>query len=223
MSKESLAFVRYSLSINAIELFRAGEERELKSKRRSPYFFNSGKFDTGESMAALARAYAAIVPALPGEVIFGPAYKGIPIAATVAVAMHQIYGRNLGYSFNRKEEKDHGEKGGMVGASMKGRRVIYVDDVMTTSGTAEESLPLIEAAGGKLVGCIIAFDRQEHGTKDVWSATEEFSHFHKVPVMAAATLDDLIEVLTFEDSDCAQESLPLILAYQEKYGNRIGR
>lgn len=207
-------FLLYALSIGALELVPEG--RILKSGRVSPYFFNSGLFNTGASISKLATAYAsAIAGNLYPEAIFGHAYKGIPIATAVA----QAIGGDMGYAFNRKEVKDHGEGGIIVGASLQGRKVVIVDDVMTTGTSSGEAFNIVKSAGGIPIGCVIAFDRQERG-KGSRSAVQEFQDTYKIPVYAAATLSDLT-MLMQEDADSGRWPLALllkILDYKLAYG-----
>jgi orotate phosphoribosyltransferase len=208
-------FVAYALGIGALELLPEG--RKLKSGRISPYFFNSGLFNTGDTVSNLARAYAAAASEFTPEVVFGPAYKGIPLATAVA----QAIGGNVGYAFNRKEAKDHGEGGIIVGMPLEGKDVLIVDDVMTTGGSADEAAEIIMKNGGNLIGCIIAFDRQERSKEGLLSAVQEFEQ-NWVPVRAAATLADLIAYLrripAESGDDEVGEMFEKILAYRKEYG-----
>ncbi len=222
------SFVRYALDIGALTLF-PGEGRMLKSKRVSPYFFNSGRFNTAGTIDKLASAYVDVIEEHYGtmdvlpEVIFGPAYKGIQIATMVAyqLSLGSEDGYDPGVAFNRKEAKDHGEGGILVGCSLAGKRVLIVDDVITDGASKREAVELIWAEGGIPIGCVIAFDRQERGIKegDTCSAAQRFQEDFGLPVYAAATLDDLILVLE-EGADIpgAGETLPKILAYKDQYG-----
>jgi len=225
-STSSREFVRYALSIGAIELVPDG--RKLRSGRISPYFFNSGLFNTGDSLSRLAGAYAVAVYKegnRPG-VIFGPAYKGIPLVAAVAV----ILGNSIGYAFDRKEEKDHGEGGLIVGASLNGQNVCILDDVMTTGKSIIDAAEIIRKEGGIPINCVIAFDRQER-VKGELSAVQEFEKEHGLAVHAAATLEDLIWVLKdqLENDeqldDLQQFRLDLvigkILEYKAEYGVEV--
>ncbi|MDD2766679.1 MAG: orotate phosphoribosyltransferase [Candidatus Moranbacteria bacterium] len=222
-------FVSYALRIRALELVPEG--RKLKSGRSSPYFFNSGLFNTGGTLSELAKAYAVNVYkdelkyGRP-DVIFGPAYKGIPLVAAVAATL----GNSIEYAFNRKEEKDHGEGGIVVGStSLQGKKVLVVDDVMTTGTSSGEAVEIIRVNGGTPIGCVIAFDRQERSKDGNLSAVQEFEQNYGIPVRAAATLSDLIGVLqcycdSYDPSDINNnaeppfEALRKILAYREQYG-----
>lgn len=194
-------------------------EFTLKSGRVSPYFFNAGGFDDGESLGALAQCYAdAIMESGVGfDMLFGPAYKGIPLAAATAVALDADHGRNVSYAYNRKEAKDHGEGGVVVGAPLSGR-VLIIDDVISAGTSARESIELIQAAGAKTAGVAIALDRQERG-EGARSATQELSQAHGIPCVAIATLDDLIRFL--RDGDKMQEQkfdLDAVEQYRAQYG-----
>lgn len=210
-------FVAYALSIGALELIPEG--RRLKSGRISPYFFNSGLFCTGDSLSQLARGYASAASEFTPDVIFGPAYKGIPLAVAVA----QAIGGNIGYAFDRKEAKDHGDGGVIVGSSLRDKRVLIVDDVMTTGTSSGEAFEIIQANGGTPIATVIAFDRQERGREGVCSAVQEFEAKYAIPVRAAATLQDLLRLL---DRECAsavfaekyRSIFDAILAYEQEYG-----
>ena len=215
--------VRYALAIGALELVPEG--RKLKSGRVSPYFFNSGLFNTGEALSELAEAYD-FTEKIPWstDIIFGPAYKGIPLAATVATAIWKKHGVKICFAFNRKEAKGHGEKGIIVGHPLVGKRVCIVDDVMTTGTSSGEAVDIIRANGGIPIACAIAFDRQERGNNTELSAVQEFEHNYDIPVYSATTLADLIFVLE-KDAESNSPTIPnskeflrKILAYQNEYG-----
>ena len=187
-----------------------------KAGRATPYFFNAGLFADGESLRQLGRFYAEAWQAagLPCDQLFGPAYKGITLAAAMAVALAEK-GHNLPFSYNRKEAKDHGEGGVIVGAPLKGR-VLIVDDVITDGGAKRESIELIRAHGATPAGVIIAFDRMERG-KGSASAVDELEREFGVAVVAVATLDDL-QALLAEDAGCAAE-FTAVAAYRDQYGS----
>lgn len=190
-------------------------EFTLKSGRVSPYFFNAGLFFEGNALHALANFYAKTIidNHLEFDVLFGPAYKGIPLAAITAMALSQL-GKNIPYSFNRKEAKDHGEKGVIVGAPIEGKRVLMIDDVMTAGTAYRESKRLIQAEKGELSGIIIALDRQEVGL-DNQSAIAEIQKTDGISVTSIASLGDIIDYLKAKGET---QQLNAILSYQTKYG-----
>ncbi|MBO9661281.1 orotate phosphoribosyltransferase [Dokdonella sp.] len=167
-------------------------EFTLKSGRVSPYFFNAGLFDSGAALATLGRAYAEAIErsGLEFDMLFGPAYKGIVLAAVTAAALAERHGRDLPFAYNRKEAKDHGEGGMLVGAPLRGR-VLIVDDVITAGTAIRESLGLIRAAGATPAGVLIALDREERG-QGALSATQELAAEHGIPSFAIARLTDLL-------------------------------
>jgi len=173
----------------------------LKSGRVSPYFFNAGGFNTGASLGKLAHFYAqAIVSGgLEADVLFGPAYKGIPLAAATAIALAREHGRETPFAFNRKEAKDHGEGGTIVGSPLVGD-ILLIDDVITAGTSVRESAALIESAGARLSGVIIALDRQERGDGTT-SAVQEVGKRYGIPVQSIVTLDDLVGYLEETESD----------------------
>lgn len=189
----------------------------LKSGRVSPYFFNAGGFDTGARLAGLGRFYAAAIDerAADFDVLLGPAYKGIPIAAATAVQLAEQHGRDVPWAFNRKEAKDHGEGGMVVGADLDGKRVLLVDDVITSGKAIREVLPVVEEAGGTLAGIVVAVDRQERGTGEL-SAVDEVRRDLGVPVEAIVTFDHVIEFLA--ESGEHAEHLEAARAYRDQYG-----
>ncbi len=188
----------------------------LKSGRISPYFFNAGGFDDGASLAELADCYAESITdsGLSFDMLFGPAYKGIPLAAATAVALHKRHGRNVPYAFNRKEAKDHGEGGLIVGAPLTGR-VLIIDDVISAGTSVRESIDLITNAGAQPAGVAIALDRQERGQGEL-SAAQEINRDFGIPCTAIAGLDDLIHFLEAPDKD--KIDLIAIQQYREDYG-----
>lgn len=191
-------------------------EFTLKSGRISPYFFNSGLFNTGASLARLGRYYAqAIVDSgIEFDTIYGPAYKGIPLAASLAIAMADHHGRDMPYCFNRKEAKDHGEGGLIVGAELKGR-VLIIDDVISAGTSVRESVDIIQAAGATPVGVVIALDRQERG-KGETSAIQEVERDYGLKVASIVSLKELIEYLAKQSGQ--EEALAAIRAYRQEYG-----
>ncbi len=211
-------FIRYALSIGAIELVPEG--RRLKSGRISPYFFNSGLFNTGDSIGQLANAYVSVLNSLKVDVVFGPAYKGIPLVTAVSMEMWQKHGVSIGYAFNRKEAKDHGDGGIIVGSPLADKKVLIIDDVMTTGTSSSEAVEIIRANGGNPIGCVIAFDRQERGKDGMFSAVQEFENNYDISVYPAAALTDLIAVLKDDEGliPKGEEVLVKILEYREQYG-----
>jgi orotate phosphoribosyltransferase len=191
-------------------------EFTLKSGRISPYFFNAGLFNTGEHLARLGRFYArAIVDSGIGfDVLFGPAYKGIPLAAAASIALADHHQRNVPWCFNRKEAKDHGEGGNLVGAGLDGR-VLVIDDVITAGTAIRESVDIIQAAGATLSGVVIALDRQERGTGSQ-SAIQEVEQTHGIRVASIITLADLLEYLREQPDQ--SEAVAGIEAYREAWG-----
>ena len=188
----------------------------LKSGRSSPYFFNAGGFDDGASLAGLAECYADAITAsgLEFDMLFGPAYKGIPLAAATAMTLHARHGRNVPYAFNRKEAKDHGEGGTIVGAPLAGR-VLVIDDVISAGTSMRESIAIIGDAGAATAGIAIALDRQERG-QGTRSAAQEVEAEFGIPCVAIAGLDDLIAYL--EARDVPGIDINAIQEYRERYG-----
>jgi orotate phosphoribosyltransferase len=197
------------------QVLRFGEFT-LKSGRRSPYFFNTGLFNTGEALQRLGSAYArrAVDAGLGFDMLFGPAYKGIPLVSAAAVALASEQGVDCPWAFNRKEAKDHGEGGVVVGAPLAGR-VLVVDDVISAGTSVAESVQLIEAAGARLAGVLVALDRQERGD-GASSATQEVAERHGVPVVAILTLETLMAYLA--DRPDGAERLAAMQAYRDRYG-----
>jgi orotate phosphoribosyltransferase len=188
----------------------------LKSGRNSPYFFNSGLFNSGGSLARLARFYAAAISAsgLDFDMLYGPAYKGIPLVAAVAMALNDEHGRDLPYCFNRKETKDHGEGGVTVGAALAGN-VLMVDDVISAGTSTRESVAIIRAAGAVPVAAAISLDRQERGTGRR-SAIQEIEQELGLRVISIVCLEDLVEFLA-NNADM-EEELQRLRTYRQEYG-----
>lgn len=205
-------FIELAMEIGVLKF---GQFR-LKSGRISPYFFNSGLFNTGYAAARLGRTYAAAVDdaRIPFDMLFGPAYKGIPLVALTAAALAEHFGVDTPFCFNRKEVKDHGEGGAIVGAPVNGR-VLILDDVITAGTAIRESVELIRQAGGEPAGVVLALDRQERGTGER-SAVQEVQQALGVPVASIITLDDLVEHL--EAATDHSQFLPLVRDYRQRYG-----
>ena len=191
-------------------------EFTLKSGRLSPYFFNAGLFDSGAALAQLGRYYAAAITdaGLEFDTLFGPAYKGIPLVATVAIALAEQHGRDVPWCFNRKDAKDHGEGGLIVGAPLKGR-VLIVDDVITAGTAIRETMQILAAHSATPAGVVIALDRQERGQGE-WSAVQEVEQAHGIAVTRIVTLDDLVAYLA-KRSEYAGH-LEKMRDYRARYG-----
>ena len=190
----------------------------LKSGRTSPYFFNAGAVDTGGGLATLGRFYAAAIleARLEFDVVFGPAYKGIPLAAATAVQLAEVHGRDVPWCFNRKEPKDHGEGGLVVGAPLAGR-VLVVDDVITAGTAIREVVEIVNGAGAEVAAVLVAIDRQERGTGDV-SAVQQVEQELGIRVRAIVTLDDVVEHL--EQTGRHAKHLDALRAYRVEHGVR---
>jgi orotate phosphoribosyltransferase len=188
----------------------------LKSGRTSPYFFNAGLFNTGGDLARLGRFYAAALEdaGVEFDLLFGPAYKGIPIATTTAVALFDQYGKDVPYCFNRKEAKTHGEGGNLVGSPLQGK-VMLVDDVITAGTAIRESMQLIQAQGASLSGVLIALDRQEKGQGEL-SAIQEVERDFGTQVVSIICLNDLINYLQGKPE--LAQYLDAVSAYRAQYG-----
>jgi len=218
MTPHQRSFIDLALSRSALRFGRY----TLKSGRESPYFFNAGLFDDGAKLGQLAGFYARklIESGIAFDMLFGPAYKGIPLAAAVAIELARL-GRNVAFAYNRKEAKDHGEGGTLVGAPVRGR-VLIVDDVMSAGTSVRESIAMIAAAGATPAGVAIALDRQEKaseaGVDMQWSAVQYVQGQLQLPVAAIATLQDLLHYLQSTASDELAPHLQRVTAYRERYG-----
>jgi orotate phosphoribosyltransferase len=188
----------------------------LKSGRTSPYFFNAGLFNSGLALAQLGRFYAAAVveSGIPFDVLFGPAYKGIPLAAATAVALAEQHELDLPWCFNRKEAKTHGEGGSLVGAPLEGR-VLIVDDVITAGTAIREVMQIIQAQGAQAAGVLIALNREERGQGEL-SAIQEVERDFAMPVVSIVSLTQVLEYLA--DNAELKQHLPAVQAYREQYG-----
>jgi orotate phosphoribosyltransferase len=217
MQEYQLTFVDLALARNALRFGRF----TLKSGRESPYFFNAGLFDDGEALAVLGQCYAAALQrsGVAYDMLFGPAYKGIPLVATTAVALAEHHQRAVPWAFNRKEAKDHGEGGTVVGRALEGR-VVIVDDVITAGTAIRESVELIRRAGAEPVAVLLALDRQERG-QGTTSAVQEIEAAHGLRCVSLLTLSDLIEAVGGPTGDrvrISEEQLASLEAYRERYG-----
>ena len=212
MEKYQQEFIEFALNIGVL---RFGEFT-LKSGRKSPYFFNAGLFNSGASLAQLGRYYAQTIvdSAIPFDMLYGPAYKGIPLAAATAIALADHHDKDIPYAFNRKEAKDHGEGGVIVGAPLQGK-VLIIDDVISAGTSVRESIDIIAANKATPAGVIIALDRQEKGQGET-SAIQEVEKNYGLPVASIVQLKLLIEYL--ERQPEMQAFLQAINAYRETYG-----
>ena len=205
-------FIQFALSRNVL---RFGEFK-LKSGRVSPYFFNAGLFNTGADLARLGEFYAAAIQAsgLEYDVIFGPAYKGIPIGTTVSVALFNQFGLDKPVCFNRKEAKDHGEGGNLIGSPLQGN-VLLVDDVITAGTAIREAMDIIAANGATLSAVVIALNRKERGKGDL-SAIQEVERDYQCNVLSIVDLDDLMQFI--ENDSQYSQYLPTMKAYRDEFG-----
>ncbi|QEQ98161.1 orotate phosphoribosyltransferase [Neptunomonas concharum] len=205
-------FIEFAIEQNVL---RFGEFT-LKSGRISPYFFNAGLFNTGTALAKLGRYYAAAIEdaGVPFDVLFGPAYKGIPLAASAAVALSNDYNRDVPYVFNRKEAKDHGEGGNLVGAPLEGR-VMIIDDVITAGTAIREVMEIINAAQATPAAVMIALNRMERGKGEL-SAIQEVERDYGMHVISIVSLEDIVVYLT--DVGGYDEAIAAIAQYRAEYG-----
>ncbi len=206
-------FIRYALECGVLKF----GDFVLKSGRQSPYFFNTGLFNSGAQIGKLGQFYARtlIESGLPVDVLFGPAYKGIPLVSTTAIAFADLK-KDIPFSFNRKEAKDHGEGGVLVGAPLQGR-VLILDDVITAGTSVRESVDIIRQAGAEPCGVLIALDRQENGLNDK-SAVQEVSEQFNIPVLAIVSLADIIDFLDQETDESRSTLATTLKSYREQYG-----
>jgi orotate phosphoribosyltransferase len=217
MQPHQRSFIELALARSALRFGRF----TLKSGRESPYFFNAGLFNDGEALAVLGRCYAAALQAsgLQYDMLFGPAYKGIPLVAATALSLALQHNRNVPWAFNRKEAKAHGEGGQMVGRALAGR-VVIVDDVITAGTAIRESVELIQRAGAEPVAVLLALDRQERGQGER-SAVQEVEAEFGLRCISLLTLGDLIDILAQPDADSAAlpiEHLQALREYRKQYG-----
>jgi len=205
-------FIRFAIERGVL---RFGEFT-LKSGRTSPYFFNAGLFNSGSALAQLGRFYASAVmqSGLDFDVIFGPAYKGIPLGAATAIALAEQHQRDLPWCFNRKEAKDHGEGGTLVGAPLAGR-VLIVDDVITAGTAIREVMQIIQTQNAEAAGVLIALNRQERGQGEL-SAIQEVERDYRMPVISIVSLEQVLEYLA--DDVQLKQYLPAVEAYRAQYG-----
>jgi len=217
MQQYQLTFIDLALGRDALRFGHFA----LKSGRESPYFFDAGLFSDGEALATLGKCYAAAIvrSGIRFDMVFGPAYKGIALVVATVVALSAEHGRSVPYAFNRKEAKNHGEGGRIVGAPLQGR-VLIVDDVITAGTAVRESLEIIRAAGAQPAGVVLALDRQERG-QGAASAVQELEQQQGLQCVSIVTLSDLIEALSRPPVGRARisaEQLTALRAYKERYG-----
>lgn len=205
-------FIELALSKNVLKF----GEFTLKSGRKSPYFFNTGLFDSGYDLAQLGRCYAQTIidNDISFDLLFGPAYKGIPLVSTTSVALSEHHNINTPYSFNRKEKKDHGEGGSIVGSALHGK-VLIVDDVISAGTAIRESIDIIKANGAEPCGVLIALDRQERGQGKL-SAVQEVERDYGIPVYSIIKLDDLVNYL--QQNTEFGDFYDKVLEYRQTYG-----
>ncbi|MCF6765469.1 orotate phosphoribosyltransferase [Thiotrichales bacterium 19S3-7] len=208
------SFIDISLEKNVL---RFGEFT-LKSGRKSPYFFNAGLFNDGESLFKIADCYAQrlLESDIEFDILFGPAYKGIPLVSAISLILASKYNINVGFAFNRKEKKDHGEGGNLVGADMTNKRVIIVDDLITAGTAIDESMTLLKPVNAKVSGILLALNRQEVGKDLATSAVSQIETNYQVPVLSIINFDDIIHYAqsktNFKDHDHA------LIKYRQEYG-----
>ena len=209
---DTSSFVEFALQCQALQF----GEFTLKSGRVSPYFFNAGKFNQGTDLSELGRYYATTLTNanIEYDMLFGPAYKGIPLATAVAIALANDYGRSVGVAYNRKEAKTHGEQGTLIGAPLHGK-VVIVDDVITAGTAIRESISLIESTGAAPTAVIVALDRQEKGPNKI-SAIQEIEQTYQIPVLAIARLENLLDFARSGPEFADQ--LKQLTAYRQAYG-----
>ena len=197
------------------EVLKFGEFT-LKSGRISPYFFNAGAFASGGALAALGRSYAQRIvdSGIEFDVLLGPAYKGIPLAAATAIALADVHGRDTPFAYNRKEAKDHGEGGVLVGAPLVGR-VLVIDDVITAGTAVREVIDMISSAGAELAGVAIGLNRQERGAGNL-SAIQEIEQTYDIPVLSIVDMNHIIQYL--EADGGSESALEGMRAYRQQYG-----
>ncbi len=211
MKKFTKEFLDLSIDLGILKF----GEFKLKSGRLSPYFFNAGLFNTGEALAKLGKYYAqAIVDSgVEFDMLYGPAYKGITLAAATVIALANDHGLNVPYAYNRKEAKDHGEGGVIVGAAISGKALI-IDDVISAGTSVRESVEIIQENGGEVAGVVIALDRQERGESDS-SAVQEVERSYATKVISIAKLEQLVDYLG--DADFGGEIISAVKKYREQY------
>ncbi len=207
-------FIEFVMDTGVLKL----GEFTLKSGRKSPYFFNAGLFNTGAQLATLAQGYASAIAEsnVEFDVLFGPAYKGIPLAATTSVALASDFAKDKPYAFNRKEAKDHGEGGSIVGHALTGK-VLIIDDVITAGTAIREAIDIITTQGAEPAGVVIALDRMEKGQSEL-SAIQEVEKEYGIPVVSIIDLNDIINYLEESSTAESKQYLEAMKTYRQEYG-----
>ena len=212
MEKYQKEFIEFAIERKAL----CFGEYKLKSGRISPYFFNTGSFNDGESLSKLGRFYAEALhkAEIKFDMIYGPAYKGIPLASATAISFHEVFDNNYPFCFNRKEIKDHGEGGGVIGAEIH-NRVIVIDDVISAGTSIKESIDIVHSKGGAVIGAIVAVNRQERG-EGKKSAIQEAQEKYKIKIISIVSLNDIISFISKNDN--LKKHLEAINTYSMQYG-----
>lgn len=212
MEKYQKEFIEFAIERKAL----CFGEYKLKSGRISPYFFNTGSFNDGESLAKLGRFYAEALhkAEIKFDMIYGPAYKGIPLASATAISFHEVFDNNYPFCFNRKEIKDHGEGGATFGAEIY-NRVIVIDDVISAGTSIKESIDIVHSKGGTVIGAIVAVNRQEQG-EGKKSAIQEAQEKYKIKIISIVSLNDIISFISKNDN--LKKHLEAINTYSMQYG-----
>lgn len=212
MQAYQLDFIEFCISRKVLSF----GEFKLKSGRMSPYFFNFGLFNTGEDLAKIGHYYAAAIMnnKLDFDVLFGPAYKGIPLVTASIIALAQNFQHNVPYAFNRKEAKDHGEGGNIVGMDLRNKKVLIIDDVITAGTAINESMQVLNSANATAVGVIVSLNRQER-SQGTQSAIQEIAERYNIPVTSIINLDNIVEYLTQTEQ---REDIAKINTYRAQYG-----
>jgi orotate phosphoribosyltransferase len=222
LSQEQLELLEIALQAGALKFSSLSSKQggfKLKSERMSPYFFDAGKLMTGEGLNLVGRCYAdsLIQSEIAFDVLFGPAYKGIPLVAAAAISLARRFNVNYPVAFNRKEAKDHGEGGDLIGSELAGQKVVIVDDVITAGTAVRESVECIERHGGKLKGLLLLLDRQEKGKDTDLSAVQQVKSQYDIPVVSAFTFEHLMAYVQ-RDNLFTPELISDMEKYREQYG-----
>ncbi|MCF6774991.1 orotate phosphoribosyltransferase [Thiotrichales bacterium 19X7-9] len=214
MKPYAQSFIDISLEKNVLKF----GEFTLKSGRKSPYFFNAGLFNDGEALFEIADCYAQrlLESKLEFDILFGPAYKGIPLVSAISVVLASKYNKNVGFAFNRKEKKDHGEGGNLIGADMNNKRVIIVDDLITAGTAIDESMALLKPVNANVTGILLALNRQEVGKDLNSSAVSQIESNYQTPVFSIINFDDIIHFAQSKPDFKSYDQA--LLSYRKQYG-----